>query len=54
MVKIVDVKSKPSDVNKRCEHFVKYFYNGVHFENTFTQYYIDNKGLKDIIKESHS
>lgn len=54
MVKIIDVKSKPSDVYKRCEHFVKYFYNEEYHENIFTQYYIDNKGLKDIIKENHS
>ena len=54
MVKIIDVESKPSDEYKRCEHFVKYLYNGIYFEDTFTQYYIDNIGLKDVIKNYHS
>ena len=54
MIKIIDVKSISSDTHNRCEHFVKYLYNEEYFENTFTQYYTDNKGLKDIIKENHS
>lgn len=54
MVKIIDVKSNASDIYNRCDHFVKYTYNGIYFEDTFTQYYIDNIGLKDIIKNYHS
>ena len=54
MIKIIDVKSKPLDIYNRCDHFVKYLYNGIYFEGTFTQHYIYNKGLKDIIKEYHS
>ena len=29
MVKIIDVKSKPLDTYNRCDHFVKYLYNGI-------------------------
>lgn len=54
MVKIIDVKSKSSEVYNRCDHFVKYLYNGTYYEDFFTQFYDRNIGLKDIIKEYHS
>ena len=54
MIRIIDIKSTPLDTFNRCDHFVKYLYNGVYFEGTFIQHYVYNKGLTEIIKEHHS